>query len=88
MTPKRREHINVSTGQDLTIRELAQMIRDFEHPGAMLTCDASKPDGPPQKLLNVSRLHALGWRYRLALRQGLELTYQWFLEYHAALRVG
>ena len=54
------QHINVGTGEDLSIRELAEMVREVVHPGAALTFDTSKPDGTPRKLLDVSRLHALG----------------------------
>jgi GDP-L-fucose synthase len=74
------EHINVGTGEDLTIRELAETVRDVVHPGATLTFDTSKPDGTPRKLLDVSRLHALGWRHTIALRDGIESSYRWFLE--------
>ncbi len=76
------EHVNVGTGEDLTIRELAEMVRDIVHPGATLAFDASKPDGTPKKLLDVSRLHALGWRHRIGLREGIESSYRWFLENH------
>jgi GDP-L-fucose synthase len=76
------EHVNVGTGEDLTIRELAEMVRDLVHPGATLAFDASKPDGTPKKLLDVSRLHALGWRHRIGLREGIESSYRWFLENH------
>ena len=76
------EHVNVGTGEDLTIRELAEMVRDIVHPGATLAFDASKPDGTPKKLLDVSRLHALGWRHRVGLREGIESSYRWFLENH------
>ena len=72
-------HINVGTGEDLTIRELAEMVRDVVHPEAALAFDTSKPDGTPRKLLDVSRLHALGWRHRIGLREGIETTYAWFL---------
>ena len=72
-------HINIGTGQDLTILELAEMVRDIVYPGATLVMDRSKPDGAPRKLLDVSRLHALGWRHRLELREGIEHTYRWFL---------
>jgi len=74
------EHINVGTGEDLTIRELAERVRDIVHPEAELVFDASKPDGTPRKLLDVSRLHALGWRHRIELRDGVESSYRWFLE--------
>lgn len=72
-------HINVGTGQDLTIRELAELVRDLVYPEALLTFDAAKPDGMPKKLLDVSRLHALGWRHRIPLREGIAATYAWFL---------
>jgi GDP-L-fucose synthase len=74
------EHINVGTGEDLTIRELAEMVRDIVHPEAELVFDTSKPDGTPRKLLDVSRLHDLGWRHKIGLREGIESSYRWFLE--------
>ena len=74
------EHINVGTGEDLTIRALAEMVRDIVHPEAELTFDTSKPDGTPRKLQDVGRLHALGWRHKIELREGIESSYQWFLE--------
>ncbi len=72
-------HINVGTGLDLSIAELADMVRQVVYPEARVVFDASKPDGPPRKLLDVSRLHALGWRHTIALREGLEDCYNWFL---------
>ena len=81
-------HVNVGTGEDLSIRELAEMVRDVVHPAASLVFDTAKPDGTPRKLLDVSRLQALGWRHRIALRQGIESTYQWFLAHQADLRSG
>jgi GDP-L-fucose synthase len=80
-------HINVGTGEDLSIRELAELIRDIIHPEASLTFDASKPDGMPRKLLDVSRLHALGWRHRIGLADGIRSTYEWFLEHQDTLRM-
>ncbi len=74
------EHINVGTGEDLTIRELAEMVRDIVHPEAKLVFDSSKPDGTPRKLLDVTRLHDLGWRHKIELRDGIESSYRWFLE--------
>ena len=73
-------HINVGTGEDVSIRELAEMVREVVYPGAELVWDTSKPDGTPRKLLDVSRLHELGWRHRTDLREGIESTYRWFLE--------
>ena len=71
-------HINVGTGEDLTIRELAELVAAVVHPASRLVFDTSKPDGTPRKLLDVSRLHALGWRHRLGLRDGIAATYEWF----------
>lgn len=76
-------HINVGTGEDLSIRELAEMVRDVVHPAARLAFDTTKPDGTPRKLLDVSRLHDLGWRHRIALRDGITSTYDWFQRQHA-----
>lgn len=80
------EHVNVGTGEDLSIRELAELVRDVVAPGVVLELDPTKPDGMPRKLLDVSRLHALGWRHRIGLREGIESTYAWFLEHEASLR--
>ena len=80
------DHINVGTGEDLSIRELAETVREIVHPGAGLVFDTSKPDGTPRKLLDVSRLHALGWRHMIALREGIASTYQWFMAHHGQLR--
>jgi GDP-L-fucose synthase len=73
-------HINVGTGEDLSIRELAEMIREIVAPEVELVFDPTKPDGTPRKLLDVSRLHALGWRHTTSLRQGVESTYRWLEE--------
>jgi GDP-L-fucose synthase len=79
-------HINVGTGEDLSIRELADMVRRIVYPSATVVFDASKPDGAPKKLLDVTRLHALGWRHRTALGEGIESTYAWFLAHRAEAR--
>jgi GDP-L-fucose synthase len=73
------EHVNVGTGEDLSIRELAEMVRDVAAPGIRLEFDLSKPDGMPRKLLDVSKLRGLGWRHQIGLREGIESTYRWFL---------
>ena len=73
-------HINVGTGVDLSIRELAETVRDVVNPDAELVWDACKPDGTPRKLLDVSRLRALGWSPTIELDDGLRSTYQWFLD--------
>ena len=74
------DHINVGTGEDLSIRELAETVREIVYPHARLVFDATKPDGTPRKLLDVSRLHAHGWRHRIGIREGIESTYRWFVE--------
>ena len=77
------EHINVGTGEDLSILELALLVRDVVYPAAELTFDRSKPDGTPRKLLDVSRLHQIGWRHRIELRAGIASTYDWFVRNEA-----
>ena len=66
-------HVNVGTGEDLSIRELAEIVRDVVAPGLRLEFDTTKPDGMPRKLLDVSRLHDLGWRHRIDLRDGIRV---------------
>jgi len=75
------EHLyNIGTGEDLSIRELAERIqRTVGHRGAIIW-DGSKPDGTPRKLLDVSKMHALGWKHRIGLEDGIRRTYAWFLE--------
>jgi GDP-L-fucose synthase len=82
------EHINVGTGLDLTIRELAEMVRDVVHPQAQVVFDPGKPDGTPRKLLDVGRLQQLGWQPRIGLREGVAATYAWFLENYDRLKNG
>ena len=82
-------HINVGTGVDLSIRELAEKVRDVVYPAAELHFDTSKPDGTPRKVLDVSRLNNLGWSPSYTLDSGLASTYQWFLDQqdsHTAMR--
>ena len=74
------EIINVGTGEDLTISEVAEMIRETVGYEGRFVFDASKPDGTPRKLLDVSRLHSLGWKHRIPLQEGLRQTYEWFAE--------
>jgi GDP-L-fucose synthase len=73
------EIINVGVGTDLTIRELAELVCQAVGYDGRLVFDASKPDGTPQKLLDVSRLRALGWQARINLEAGIRETYQWYL---------
>jgi GDP-L-fucose synthase len=73
-------HINVGTGIDCTIKELSMTIAEVVGYGGDIVFDATKPDGTPQKLLDVSRLKRLGWVYKTSLKEGLNQTYQWFLD--------
>jgi GDP-L-fucose synthase len=70
--------INVGTGTDVSIEELARLIAGIVGYRGEIRFDASRPDGTPRKLLDVSRLHALGWRARIGLREGIEQTWAWF----------
>jgi GDP-L-fucose synthase len=79
-------HINIGTGEDLTIRELIDMVRTVVYPDAQVVFDTTKPDGTMRKQLDVTRLHQLGWMHQTPLQQGVETTYQWFLEHHAEAR--
>jgi GDP-L-fucose synthase len=71
--------INVGSGDEVTIHELAELIQEVTSYRGRIAFDASKPDGTPRKLLDLSRLHATGWRARIPLRKGLSDTYRWFL---------
>jgi len=73
-------HINVGTGKDITICELAETMAEVVGYQGKNVFDSSKPDGPPRKLIDVSRLTAMGWRYQTELKQGLEQTYAWYLQ--------
>lgn len=72
--------INIGTGVDITINELANLIKEIIGYEGKLINDTSKPDGTPQKLLEVSKLKEIGWQYKVELREGLEKTYKWYLE--------
>ncbi len=76
--------INVGVGEDVTIRELAELVRDVVGFEGRLVFDASMPDGPPRKLLDVSRLRALGWRARTPLPEGVGELYAWYLTHQPA----
>jgi GDP-L-fucose synthase len=79
-------HINVGTGDDCTIRELAETVARVTGFAGKLSFDASKPDGTPRKLMDVSRLAALGWQARIGLEEGLRDAYQWFVNNPEAYR--
>lgn len=79
-------HINVGTGEDCTIAELAQIMKKIVGFAGELVFDPAKPDGAPRKLLDVSRLKALGWQYSIGLEQGLKETYAWFVDNQDRIR--
>jgi GDP-L-fucose synthase len=78
--------VNLGTGMDVTIRELAETIKEVVGYQGKLSFDPTKPDGTLRKLQDVSRMKALGWEAKVALREGLERTYRWFLEHQENFR--
>ena len=80
-------HINVGTGTDVSILEVAQMIAEVTGFSGKITCDTSKPDGTMRKLMDVSRLDRMGWRAQVALHDGLTRTYAWYKEQLASKAV-
>jgi GDP-L-fucose synthase len=78
-TSEMLSHINVGTGKDCSIKELAEIISDVTNFKGKIIFDASKPDGAPRKLMDVSRLNKLGWNHSITLKDGLEQTYDWYL---------
>jgi len=79
-------HINIGTGVDVTILELAETIQRVVGYEGKLVFDTSKPDGTPRKLLDVSKINSLGWKAKISLEDGLRSTYEWFLENQASVR--
>jgi GDP-L-fucose synthase len=75
------EIVNIGVGEDVTVRELAELICDILDYRGRLVFDTGKPDGTPRKLLDVSRIHALGWRAKISLPEGIRQTYAWYLEH-------
>ena len=74
------EPLNIGTGKDVTIKELAELIKEVVGYEGEIKFDTTKPDGTPRKLLDVSRLHNAGWEHKITLREGIENTYEWFKE--------
>jgi GDP-L-fucose synthase len=72
-------HLNIGTGKDITIRELAETVGKVAGWEGRFTYDPSKPDGPPRKVMDTSRLSALGWQANTDLRDGLRIAYNWYL---------
>jgi len=73
-------HINVGTGKDVTIREMAETMKEVVGYKGELVFDVTKPDGAPRKLINVTRLKDMGWEYSVDLEDGLKESYKWFLK--------
>lgn len=86
VVPQRVSHLNVGTGTDLSIADLAHLVADTIGYGGRLTFDVTKPDGTPRKLLDVSRLARLGWHAQIDLREGLASTYEWFVSNASPVR--
>ena len=80
-------HINVGTGEDIEILELAKLIAEVTGFKGKIQTDPSKPDGTPRKLMDVSRLTDIGWRASIGLREGVEETYRWYLANEATVRL-
>lgn len=80
------EHINIGTGIEVSIKELAETLRDVIYPQAELHWDTTKPDGAPRKLLDVSKMQSAGWSHSISLRDGIETTYEWFKENYEQVR--
>ena len=78
--------VNIGSGSEISIRELAKMVAEIVGFQGRISCDPSKPDGTPRKLLDVSRVTQLGWKPTVSLQDGVRLTYQWFIENQATLR--
>ena len=76
-------HINVGTGEDVTIKELTETIVDVVGYAGEVEWDTSKPNGTPRKLLNVDKIHKLGWKHKIGLREGIVSTYKWYMENEA-----
>ncbi len=79
-------HINVGTGHDISIRELAERMRDLIYPEATLHFDASKPDGMPRKVLDIAKIESLGWKPEINFEDGLAETYAWFADTYSEAR--
>lgn len=84
LTYNEPEFVNIGTGEDVTIKELAELVKETVGYTGALKWNTDKPDGTPRKLMDVSRLHNLGWKHRIDLPEGMKLTYQEFLNTVAA----
>lgn len=86
VTTTMQSHLNIGTGEEVTIQILAQLICEVIGYQGQLSFNPQKPDGTPRKVLDISRLHRLGWQYQISLKQGLKQTYSWYLKHQGQLR--
>lgn len=75
----KKQFLNIGTGEDISIKELAEQIKELVEYEGSLVFDSTKPDGMPKKLLDVSKLHSAGWRHKINFEEGLKRTYDWYL---------
>jgi GDP-L-fucose synthase len=75
----RNTHINIGTGEEITIKELAYLIKDVVGFKGEIYFNTSKPDGTPRKVTDVSRLHSLGWKHKVSLEEGIRKLYKWYV---------
>jgi GDP-L-fucose synthase len=80
MTYSEETHVNIGTGKDLTVKELAHIVKDIIGYDGEITHDLSKPDGTPRKVLNVDKINNLGWKAKIELEEGIRRVYKWYLE--------
>ena len=78
--------VNIGVGEDISIAELAQVVKEVVGFTGQIVFDTSKPDGTPRKLLDVSKLTSLGWKAKISLRDGVVSTYDWYLEHQNEFR--
>lgn len=81
-----QSHLNVGTGEEVTIQQLAELICDVIGYQGILIFNDQKPDGTPRKVLDITRLHQLGWQHQISLKKGLAQTYSWYLNHQGQLR--
>jgi len=79
-----KQFVNIGIGEDLSIKDLAELIKDVIGYKGAISFDSSKPDGTPRKLMDVTKLHALGWKHKVNLREGIQLAYEDFLKKEAS----